>query len=167
MKRHFTSLALVALAFAASGTARAQQAITPDQLIGTWKLRSQVVHNAATTGDDTVSHFVLGYLTFVRDGNNLRASVNFAAAGRKQAIGYATDDEAVQLFRSYSAYSGIVELSSTATAEGTPATTTIDVDLNPHGIGPHPRIYILDGTRLSVISQVSTIITTTFFEKTQ
>lgn len=167
MKRHLATLALVALAFAVSGTARAQQAITPDQLIGTWKLRSQVIHNAATTGEDTFSHLAIGYLTFVRDGNNLRASVNFAAADRKQAVGYATDDEAVQLFRSYSAYSGIVELGSTATAEGTPATTTIDVDLDPHGIGQHPRIYILDGTKLSVISKVLTITTTTIFEKIQ
>jgi hypothetical protein len=101
MKRHFTPLVLVALAFAVSGTARAQQAITPDQLIGAWKLRSQVIHNAATTGEDTVSHLAIGYLTFVRSGKNLRASVNFAAPDRKQARGYATDDEAIQLFGSY------------------------------------------------------------------
>ena len=74
MKRHLISLVFVALPFAISGTARAQQAITPDQLVGAWKLQSQVFHNAATTGNDTVGPLAIGYLTFVREGNNLRAS---------------------------------------------------------------------------------------------
>jgi hypothetical protein len=92
--------------------------------------------------------------------------VNFAAPDRKQTSGYATDGEAVQLFRSYNAYTGIVELSSATSAEGTPVTTTIDVDLDPHGIGPHPRIYVLDGRRLTVINKpTATVTTTTVFEK--
>jgi hypothetical protein len=105
-------------------------------------------------GADTVGQLATGYLTFVREGKNLRASVNFAEADRKQARGYATDDEALQLFRSYSAYSGIVELGSTSTAEGTPATTTIDVDLDPHGIGQHARMYVIDGNKLTIYHNV-------------
>jgi hypothetical protein len=97
-----------------------------------------VIHDASTTGEDRVGPLSIGYLTFVREGKNLRASVNFATADRKQASGYATDGEAVQLFRSYNAYTGIVELASNATGEGTPV-TTIDIDLDPHGIGAHPR----------------------------
>lgn len=167
MKEFLRSVAFAALVFALSNSAQAQQVVTADQLVGVWKLQSQVIHNATTTGKDIVGPLTIGYLTFVRDGKKLRASVNFAAADRKQASGYASDDEALQLFRSYSAYSGIVELDSTSTAEGTPATTTIDVDLDPHGIGPHPRIYILDGTKLTIISKLMTTTTTTSFEKVQ
>jgi Lipocalin-like domain len=140
MKKILRALAFASLAFSLSSTAQAQQAITADQLVGAWKLKSMVIHDASTTGEDRVGPLSIGYLTFVRDGKNLRASVNFSEPDRKQALGYATDGEAVQLFRSYNANSGIVELASAISAEGTPVTTTIDVDLDPHGIGPHPRI---------------------------
>ena len=50
MKRHLIPFAFVALAFAISSTARAQQAITPDQLVGVWKLQSIVNHDASTGG---------------------------------------------------------------------------------------------------------------------
>ena len=167
MKRHLISLVFVALPFAISSAAQAQQAVTPDQLVGAWKLQSELVHDAATTGNDIVGPLAIGYLTFVREGDNLRVSVNFAERDRTQASGYATDDEALQLFRSYSAYSGIIELGSPSTAEGTPVTTTIDVDLDPHGVGPHARTYRLDGTKLTIVSKLRTITTTALFEKVQ
>ena len=168
MKHFLTSLAFAALWFAISNPSQAQQAITTDQLIGAWKLKSMIIHNASTTGADTVSPLSFGYLTFVKSGNNLRASVNFAGSDRKQARGYATDDEAIQLYRSYSAYSGIVELASTPTGEGTPVTTTIDVDMDPHGIGAHPRIYVLNGAELRVITKATeTVTTTTLFERVE
>ena len=167
MTRLRSSLAVAALAFAQSNWAQAQQAITPDQLVGVCKFQSQVIHNASTTGKDMAGPFAGGFLTFVREGKNLRISVNLAGAERKQAGGYATDEEALQLFRSYSGYSGIVELGSTATSEGTPVTTTIDVDLDQHGLGPHPRTYMLDGTKLTVVTKDFTTTTTTSFEKAQ
>jgi Lipocalin-like domain len=168
MKKILRALAFASLAFSLSNTAQAQQAITADQLVGAWKLKSMVIHDASTTGEDRVGPLSIGYLTFVREGKNLRASVNFATADRKQASGYATDGEAVQLFRSYNAYTGIVELASNATGEGTPVTTTIDIDLDPHGIGAHPRVYVLDGTRLTVINKpTATVTTTTVFEKVE
>jgi hypothetical protein len=165
MKRHLIPLASVALAFAISSTAQAQQAITPDQLVGVWKLQSNVSHDVST-GKDTISPLSIGYVTLVRQGKNLRTSVNFSTPDRKQAGTDATDAEAVQLFNSYVAYSGIVELGSTATAEGTPVTTTIDVDMEPSGIGPHPRTYVLNGTKLTVmVKETPTITRTTVFEK--
>jgi len=168
MKKVLGALAFASLAFPLLNTAQAQQAITIDQLVGAWKLKSMIINDKSTTGGDIVGPLSIGYLTFVRDGKNLRASVNFATADRKQASGYATDSEAVQLFRSYNAYTGIVELSSTATGEGTPVTTTIDIDLDPHGIGAHPRVYVLDGRRLTVINKpTATVTTTTVFEKVE
>src|SRR5277367_1236046 len=83
MKRFLAPLAFVALTFAISATAKAQQAITADKLVGAWKLQSLVTHDA-TTGKDTISPLSIGYVTFVRDGKNLRASVNFAAPDRKE-----------------------------------------------------------------------------------
>ena len=167
MKRLRSLLALAALVFTLSNSAQAQQAITPDQLVGVWKFHSQVIHNASTTGKDMAGPFASGFLMYVREGKNLRLSVNLAGAERKQAVRYATDEEAIQLFRSYTGYTGIVELSSTATSEGTPGTTTIDVDLDQHGIGPHPRTYMLDGTKLTTVTKDFTITTTTSFEKVQ
>ena len=112
MKKILRSLPLASLAFSLSYAAQAQQAITADQLVGAWKLKSMVINDKSTTGGDIVGPLSIGYLTFVREGKNLRASVNFAAPDRKQASGYATDGEAIQLFRSYNAYTGIVELAS-------------------------------------------------------
>jgi hypothetical protein len=91
MKLFLTALTLAVFALAISNSARAQQAITADQLVGVWKLKSMTIHNASTTGEDMVSPLSIGYLTFVREGKNLRASINFAATDRKQAQGYATD----------------------------------------------------------------------------
>jgi Lipocalin-like domain len=166
MERHLIPFASVALAFAISNAAQAQQAITPDQLVGVWKLQSIVNHDVST-GKDTTSPLSLGYLTFVLQGKKLRASVNYSASDRKEAGADATNAEAIQLFNSYVAYSGIVELGSTATAEGTPVTTTIDVDLAPSGIGPHPRTYVLNGTKFTVITKQASTITTAAFEKVQ
>jgi Lipocalin-like domain len=167
MKRPLISFAFVALALALSGAAQAQQAITPDQLVGVWKLQSQVVHDASN-GKDNVGPLSIGYLTFVQQGKNLRTSVNFSEPDRKQAGADATDAEAIKLFNSYVAYSGIVELGSTATAEGTPVTTTIDVDMEPAGIGPHPRTYVLSGTKLTVlVKEGPTTTRTSVFEKLQ
>ena len=112
MKKILRSLPLASLAFSLSYAAQAQQAITADQLVGAWKLKSMVISDKSTTGGDIVGPLSIGYLTFVREGKNLRASVNFAAPDRKQASGYATDGEAIQLFRSYNAYTEIVELAS-------------------------------------------------------
>jgi Lipocalin-like domain len=166
MKQHLIPFAFVAFPFAISSTAQAQQAITPDQLVGVWKLQSIVNHDLST-GKDTISPLSLGYLTFVRQGKKLRASVNYSAPDRKEADTHATDAEAIQLFNSYVAYSGVVELGSTATAEGTPITTTIDVDMEPSGIGPHPRTYVLNGTKFTVITKQTSTITTAVFEKVE
>jgi hypothetical protein len=76
MKRHLIPFAFVALAFAISSRAQAQQAITPDQLVGVWKLQSIVSHDVST-GKDTISPLSIGYVTLVREGKNLRTSVNF------------------------------------------------------------------------------------------
>jgi hypothetical protein len=168
MRKILGVLAFASLAFPLSNTAQAQQPITADQLVGAWKLKSMIIHDASTTGEDRVGPLSIGYLTFVRDGKNLRASVNFAEPDRKQVSGYATDGEAVHLFRSYNAYTAIVELASTATGDGTPVTTTIDIDLDPHGSGAHPRVYVLDGRRLTVINKpTATVTTTTVFEKVE
>jgi hypothetical protein len=135
--------------------------------VGLWKLQS-IVNYDAITGKDTISPLSIGYLTFVREGKNLRASVNYSTPDRKQAGTDATDAEAIQLFKSYVAYSGSIELGSTATAEGTSVTTTIDVDLQPSGIGPHPRIYVLNGTNITVtLKATPTITSTSVFEKVQ
>lgn len=132
-----------------------------------WKLQSQVFHDVSS-GKDTTGPISIGYITLVRQGKNLRTSVNFSEPDRKQASADATDAEAAHLFKSYVAYTGIVELGSTATAEGTPATTTIDVDMEPAGIGPHPRTYVLSGTKLTVIvKEGPTTTLTTVFEKVQ
>jgi hypothetical protein len=168
MKKILGSLAFASLAVFVSNIAQAQQPIATDQLVGAWKLKSMVIHDTTTTGEDRVGPLSIGYLTFVRVGKNLRASVNFAEPDRRQASGYATDSEAIQLLRSYNAYTGVVELAPAASVEGTPVTTTIDVDLDPHGIGAHPRIYVLDGTRLTVINKPNaTVTTTTVFEKVE
>jgi hypothetical protein len=165
MKRHLIPFAFVA--FAISSTAQAQQAITPDQLVGVWKLQSIVNHDVST-GKDTTSPLSIGYVTYVRGGKNLRNSVNFSAPDRKEAGRDATEAEAIQLFNSYVAFSGIVVLGSTATAEGTPVTTTIDVDMEPFAIGPHPRTYNLNGTKLTItIKETPTITSTTVLEKVQ
>ena len=82
----------------------------------------------------------MGYVTYVRAGKNLRASVNFSAPERKEVAMAVTDAEAIELFKSYNAYSGVIELGSTATAEGTPVTIKIDVNLNPAGLGTYARI---------------------------
>jgi Lipocalin-like domain len=167
MKQLLILSASFALAFAISGAARAQQAITPEQLVGVWKLQSIIDHDEST-GKNTISPFSIGYTTLVREGKNLRTSVNFSTPNRKEADRDASDTDAVQLFNSYLAYSGILELSSTATPEGTPGITTIDVDLQPSGIGPHSRIYALNGTKLTVtIKATPTLTSTSVFEKVQ
>jgi hypothetical protein len=167
MKRHSIPFAFVALAFAISSSAQAQQAITPDQLVGVWKLQSIVYHDAST-GKDTISPLSIGYVTLVREGKHLRTSVNLSAPNRKEAGTDATDAEIIRLFRSYVAYSGVVELGSTATDEGTPVTTTIDVDMEPSAIGPHSRTYVLSGAKLTVLIKATpTIMSTSVFEKVQ
>ena len=49
MKKILRSLALASLAVSLSNTAQAQQAITADQLVGAWELKSMVIHDASTT----------------------------------------------------------------------------------------------------------------------
>ena len=167
MKRHLAALGFVALAGAISSTASAQQALTPDQLVGAWKFQSGVTHNA-TTGADTPVSYSAGFLTYVPVGKTLRLSVNLAGLDRKEAAPTATDAEAVQLFKSYNAYSGIVELGATATTEGTPVTTNIDVNLNQSILGKYPRTYRVDGTKLTVIIKSSADVTSTsVWEKVQ
>ena len=166
INRRLTLLAFATLAYAISTAAQAQQAIAA-AAVGVWKLQSTVIHNVKT-GKDTKVPITTGYLTFVRDGTNLRGSANLAAPGRREAGGTATNAEAVQLFRSYTAYSGTVALAAAATAEGTPVKTTIDVDLNQSGLGTFSRTYAIDGTKLTITSKPSPELTSTaVFEKAQ
>jgi hypothetical protein len=85
MKRPLIAFASVALTLALSGAAQAQQAITPDQLVGVWRLQSQVVHDASN-GKDTVGPLSIRYLAFAQQEKNLRTLVNFSElSGNKLA----------------------------------------------------------------------------------
>ena len=168
MKGHLIAFAPVALGLAISGAAHAQQAITPDQLVGVWKLQSQVFHDASS-GKDTTGPLSIGYVTLVRQGKNSQDLGRLLRnqTGNKRARMLPTRRPlncSSRMLRTREFF----ELGSTATAEGTPATTTIDVDMEPAGIGPHPRTYVLSGTKLTVIvKEGPTTTLTSVFEKVE
>ena len=74
-----------------------------------------------------------------------------AIGDRKAAGATPTDSEAAQLYKSFGAYSGLVEIGATATAEGTPVTNNVDLALNPSMPGKLQRIYRIDSSTLTVI----------------
>jgi hypothetical protein len=91
-----------------------------------------------------VLHHQLGhdhrrYLTFVRDGINLRGSANLAAPGRKEAGGTATNAEAIQLFRSYSAYSAITVTGANCPFYSPQIAAYLTLMLAPFGIADKPQ----------------------------
>jgi hypothetical protein len=150
MKKHVIGVALLVFTYAASSAAFAQQAVTAEQIAGAWKFHSGVAHDSKTNAD-TPLPIRSGLLTFVQVGKNLRMTAIVAIGDRKPAGPTPADSDAAQLYKSFTAYSGLIEIGATATAEGTPVTNNVDIALNPSMPGKLQRLYRIDGSTLTVI----------------
>jgi hypothetical protein len=136
------------IAAAASGPSHAQQAITKDQLIGSWK-----VLNLKATTEDKVTYplgeQVAGYVTITPT----RFWLLFVDATRKAPAAPAlTDSEAIAMMKTQVAWTGKYTTAE-QTAEGIKLTAHVDA-ASSQSIFDTDRVYFIrvDGNKLMVKS---------------
>ena len=141
-------LATIIAVAAASGPSHAQQTITKDQLIGSWK----VLNLKATTGDKVtypLGEQVAGYVTITPT----RFWLLFVDATRKAPAAPAlTDAEAIAMMKTQAAWTGKYTTAE-QTAEGIKLTAHVDT-ASSQAITGNDRVYFMrvDGDKLMVKS---------------
>ena len=143
-----TLLATVIAVTAASGPSAAQQTVTKDQLIGSWKVLSL----KATTGDKVtypLGEQVAGYVTVTPT----RFWLLFVDASRKAPAAPAlTDAEAIAMMKTQVAWTGKYTTAE-QTAEGIKLTARVDA-ASSQAIFNTDRVYFIrvDGNKMMVKS---------------
>jgi hypothetical protein len=143
-----TLLATIIAVAAASGPSHAQQNITKDQLIGSWK----VLNLKATTGDKVtypLGEQVAGYVTVTAT----RFWLLFVDATRKAPAAPAlTDAEAIAMMKTQVAWTGKYSTAE-QTAEGIKLTAHVDA-ASSQAIFDTDRVYFIrvDGDKMKVKS---------------
>ena len=141
-------LATIIAVAAASGPSHAQQTITKDQLIGSWK----VLNLKATTGDKVtypLGEQVAGYVTVTPT----RFWLLFVDATRKTPAAPAlTDAEAIAMMKTQVAWTGKYTTTE-QTAEGIKLSAHVDT-ASSQAITGNDRVYFMrvDGNKLMVKS---------------
>jgi len=141
-------LATIIAVTAAAGTSRAQQAITKDQLIGSWK----VLNLKATTGDKVtypLGEQVAGYVTITPT----RFWLLFVDATRKAPAAPAlTDAEAIAMMKTQVAWTGKYTTAE-QTPEGIKLTAHVDA-ASSQAIFDTDRVYLIrvNGNKMMVKS---------------
>jgi hypothetical protein len=141
-------LATITAAAAVSGPSHAQQAMTKDQLIGSWK----VLNLKATTGDKVtypLGEQVAGYVTITPT----RFWLLFVDATRKAPAAPAlTDPEAVAMMKTQVAWTGKYTTAE-QTAEGIKLTAHVDA-ASSQAIFDTDRVYFIrvNGNKMTVKS---------------
>jgi hypothetical protein len=141
-------LAIIIAVAAASGSSHAQQTITKDQFIGSWKVLSL----KATTGDKVthpLGEQVAGYVTITPT----RFWLLFVDATRKAPAAPAlTDAEAIAMMKSQVAWTGKYTTAE-QTAEGIKLTAHVDA-ASSQAIFDTDRVYFIrvDGDKMKVKS---------------
>jgi len=167
MRKLLNGAVLAALIGGSAGSAFGQQAVTAEQVAGVWKFHSGVSHDE-TTNTDKALPITAGYLSFVQIGKNARVVVITALGDRKPAGSTPTDAEIAQLYKSFGAYSGLIEFGTTASSDGTPIVNNVDLALNPAMPGKLSRVYRVSGSTLTVTLKASDgHIETSIWDKVQ
>jgi hypothetical protein len=141
-------IATIIAVAAASGPSHAQQTITKDQLIGSWK----VLNLKATTGDKVtypLGEQVAGYVTVT----STRFWLLFVDATRKAPAAPAlTDAEAIAMMKTQVAWTGKYTTAE-QTAEGIKLTAHVDA-ASSQAIFDTDRVYFIrvDGDKMKVKS---------------
>ena len=142
-----TLLATIIAVAAASGPSHAQQNITKDQLIGSWK----VLNLKATTGNKVtypLGEQVAGYVTVT----STRFWLLFVDATRKAAAPALTDAEAIAMMKTQVAWTGKYTTAE-QTGEGIKLTAHVDA-ASSQAIFDTDRVYFIrvDGDKMKVKS---------------